>query len=117
MSRWAQPKHFPGHSNTASTWTAALSSVSLIAVVATFSLHLMSRLVFAAAPIGGALGLLTLYGETAAIAFGLAALRCARPIASLTRPSLRSWSTRASRTGTLSSRFGTPERRRPARVG
>ena len=50
-------------------------SLLVAALVAAASLHVAARLVLADTPFGGPLGLLTLYGETAAIAVGLAALR------------------------------------------
>jgi hypothetical protein len=53
----------------------ALTSSLLAAVVAVLSAHVAARLAFAAAPLGGAVGLITLYLETALIAVALAALR------------------------------------------
>jgi len=53
----------------------ALITSLLAVVVAVVSAHVVARLALAAAPLGSALGLITLYVETAAIAVGLAALR------------------------------------------
>ena len=54
-------------------WSTA--HLALTVVLAMVSAGVIAQIFFAALPFGGASGLLALYGETAAIGVGLAALR------------------------------------------